>query len=60
VTYGVNFSERSRGYTHGAVLEFESREALQAYLGHDEHVRIVQRLNRLMPERLVVDYEPEQ
>ena len=33
------------------------REALQNYLQHPGHLGIVAVLNRLMPERLVVDYE---
>jgi hypothetical protein len=38
-------------------MHFESRDALTAYQEHPEHKRIVEVLNRLAPERLVVDYE---
>lgn len=57
LSWGPDFSGRGRGYTHGAVMHFESRDALTAYQEHPEHKRIVEVLNRLAPERLVVDYE---
>jgi hypothetical protein len=59
MSWGVNTSERSRGYTHGAVMHFADRTALQGYQQADGHRAIVQVLDRLMPERLVVDYETE-
>lgn len=58
-SYGVNFSERARGFTHGAVMEFADREALAGYQRDPKHVAVVEVLNRLMPDRMVVDYEPE-
>jgi hypothetical protein len=57
MSWGANFSERSKGYTHGAVIHFEDREALGVYQQHEKHRAIVQTLDRLMPERLVLDYE---
>ena len=57
LSWGPNFSARSKGYTHGAVMYFEDREALGAYLQNERHRTIVQTLDRLMPERLVLDYE---
>ena len=56
-TCGEDFSGRGKGYTRAAVMHFASREDLQAYLAHDLHRTIVETLNRLMPERLVIDYE---
>jgi Stress responsive A/B Barrel Domain len=59
MTHGPNFSERSKGYTHAAVLYFADRAALQGYQVADLHQRAVQVFDRLMPERMIVDYETE-
>lgn len=58
-SYGSDISARSKGYTHAAVITFADRDALQAYGVDDEHLRVVQILNRLAPDRLIVDYETE-
>lgn len=57
LTWGRDFSGRAKGYTHGAVLRFESREMLNAYAVDPIHLNVVDVLNRLAPERLVLDYE---
>lgn len=54
---GPNFSERAQGYTHAAVMYFADREALDGYLKHEQHLQVVAILNRLLPQRLVADYE---
>ena len=55
---GVNFSERAKGYTHGLVFRFKDRAAVEAYLAHPEHVRVVQKfLNPFRSDTLVFDYE---
>jgi hypothetical protein len=54
---GPNISERSRGYTHAATMRFQDAGTAQAYQTHPLHLEIVRVLNRLAPERLVVDYE---
>ena len=55
---GKNFSERSRGYTHGLFARFQTRDDLQAYLKHPEHLSAVKKLDALQEgERIVVDYE---
>ena len=56
LTVGENFSERSGGYTHGIFVRFESREDLQGYLKHPDHIAVVQKLDDLTT-RIVVDYE---
>jgi quinol monooxygenase YgiN len=56
-SWGNDVSGRGKGYTIAMVAHFTDREALQRYLGHPSHLEIVEALNRLMPERLVVDYE---
>jgi aminoglycoside phosphotransferase (APT) family kinase protein len=57
MTWGPDFSGRAKGYTHAAVLQFADRDALQSYLDHPEHKRVVEILNRLAPDRLIADYE---
>lgn len=56
MTWGRDISGRGKGYTTAAVMQFESRETLDQYQIHPEHQRVVQVLNRLMPDRLIVDY----
>ncbi len=57
LTWGSDFSGRGDGYTFGAVIHLADREALQHYLTHPGHLQVVDVLNRVMPERLVLDYE---
>lgn len=55
---GVNFSDRARGYTHGLVVRFTDRAALEVYGPHPEHQRVVQ--NYITPIRadvLAFDFE---
>jgi hypothetical protein len=59
LSWGPDFSGRSKGYTHGAVVYFENRDKLKAYQRDERHLKVVETLNRLMPDRLVVDYETE-
>jgi Stress responsive A/B Barrel Domain len=55
---GKNFSERSQGYTHGLFVRFQTRDDLQDYLKHPEHLSAVKKLDALQEgERIVVDYE---
>ena len=56
LTVGENFSERSGGYTHGLFVRFESREDLQRYMEHPDHLAVVEKLDRLTT-RIVADYE---
>jgi hypothetical protein len=55
---GTNFCDRAKGYTHGLVVRFANRAALDAYGPHPEHQRVVQ--NFIAPIRgdvLALDYE---
>jgi hypothetical protein len=53
---GENFSPRSGGYTHGIFVRFETREDLQGYMQHPDHLVAVEKLDRLTT-RIVVDYD---
>jgi hypothetical protein len=57
LTYGPDFSGRGKGYNFGAVLKFANRAGLNSYLEHERHLHVVQILNRLLPDRLIIDYE---
>jgi hypothetical protein len=58
VTSGVNFSERSKGFTHGLVYRFKDRAALDGYFPHPEHQRVVQKLlNPIRADTIIFDYE---
>jgi hypothetical protein len=55
---GVNFSDRAKGYTHGLVVRFTDRAALEAYVPHPEHQRVVQNfINPIRADILALDYE---
>ena len=55
---GTNFSDRAKGYTHGLVVRFTDRAALQAYGPHPEHQRVVQNLIKpIAADILALDYE---
>jgi len=55
---GANFCDRSQGYTHGLVVRFTDRAALQAYGPHPEHQRVVQNLIKpIAADILALDYE---
>lgn len=58
ITSGINFSDRSKGFTHGMVFRFKDRAALDGYFPHPEHQRVVQTiLNPIRADTLIVDYE---
>jgi len=55
---GVNFSARAQGYTHGFVVRFKDRAALDAYLPHPAHVAVVETHVKPLSEGvLALDYE---
>jgi hypothetical protein len=55
---GANFSDRAKGYTHGLVVRFKDRAALEAYSPHPEHQRVVQNfITPIRAEILALDYE---
>lgn len=59
MTWGPDFSGRGEGYVYAAVIRFADRQRLQQYQDDALHKQIVETFNRLMPERLIVDYEVE-
>jgi len=58
LTCGKNFSDRNQGYTHGMVVRFIDRAALEAYGPHPAHQHVVQNfISPIRADVLVVDYE---
>lgn len=58
LTCGENFTDRSKGFTHGLVVRFVDRAALEIYGPHEAHQHVVQ--NFILPIRaeiLALDYE---
>ena len=58
ITVGTNFSERSQGFTHGLLVRFQDRAALDTYIPHPAHEDA--RKNYILPiveDVLVVDFE---
>jgi hypothetical protein len=55
---GANFSDRAKGYTHGLVVRFADRSALEAYTPHPEHQRVLQNfISPIRADILALDYE---
>lgn len=56
---GANLSLRNQGYTHGIVMFFNDKEALDAYTPHPIHQRILEYLKPLLKQAAELDYEIE-
>lgn len=55
---GVNFCARAQGYTHGFVVRFQDRAALEAYQPHPAHQSVVEKHVKPISEAvLALDYE---
>lgn len=55
---GENFSERAQGFTHGLVVRFPDKAALEVYGPHPAHQHVVQTyISPVCADVLVVDYE---
>ena len=54
---GKDFSGRAGDYTHALFARFQDRDGLQEYLGHPEHLAVVEKLDAHTSGRLVADYE---
>jgi antibiotic biosynthesis monooxygenase (ABM) superfamily enzyme len=58
ISVGENFSERGGSFTHGLFVRFATPDDLHAYMGHPEHLKVVERLDALTEgDRIVVDYD---
>jgi hypothetical protein len=58
LTCGENFSDRAKGFHAGLYVRFRDRAALEAYLPHPEHLRVVQEIiNPIREDGIIVDYD---
>ena len=57
VKYGENFSLRAKGYTHGLIVEVETKEQVQEYATHPLHVPVVSALRVVLEDSLAFDFE---
>lgn len=55
---GANFTDRGKDFTHGLVVRFTDKAALEAYGPHPEHQRVVQNfINPIRADILAFDFE---
>ena len=54
---GVNSLENGTNYDLVLVADFESYEALAAYLAHPEHLKVADLVMRVREQRAAADYE---
>ena len=58
LSVGSNTSDRNKGFTHGLVVRFRDKAALEQYLPHPAHQEVVQqRIRPITEDLVVVDYE---
>ena len=57
IEVGIDFNKSAAAFDVVLYLEFDSKEDLQAYQKHPEHVKVVDFVNEIRDERAVVDYE---
>lgn len=56
-SYGVNVSQRSQGFTHGGVMKFQDKAALDGYSPHPIHQKLLDWLRPLLKIAAELDYE---
>ncbi len=54
---GINFNPTDAAYDIALYSEFDSREALEGYQNHPEHVKAMGFISQVRDHRIVVDYE---
>jgi hypothetical protein len=54
---GLNFSERETAFDIALLSEFDSKEDLEIYRTHPDHLKLIDFLNQHKRELAVVDYE---
>jgi len=54
---GVNFTDSERAFDLSLYSTFDTKEGLQAYAVHPEHLKVVELIKSVTLESKVVDYE---
>ena len=58
LSVGANFTDRGQGFTHGLVVRFPDKAALEVYGPHPAHQHVVQTfINPIRETVLALDYE---
>lgn len=57
IEVGININNSDAAYDVALYSEFDSREDLETYQKHPEHVKVVGLVNEIREARAVVDYE---
>jgi len=54
---GINFASEERAMDLSIITSFESKESLEAYAVHPEHLKVVDFIKQVVEYSKVVDYE---
>jgi len=58
IRWGRNESKRSEGYTHVVVVTANSKDAIQAYRVHPDHVKWATVIDRAEEHGIGIDFDP--
>jgi len=57
ISFGHNFSERSKGYTHAASITFADSQALKLFIANPFHQQLIKNsIKPILAEMIVLDY----
>ena len=59
IDVGINFSKEQRAMDMSIITSFESKEGLEAYAIHPEHLKVIDFIKQVVEYTKVVDYERE-
>jgi hypothetical protein len=59
IDVGINFSKEERAMDMSIITSFESKEGLEAYAVHPEHLKVIDFIKQVVEYTKVVDYERE-
>jgi hypothetical protein len=59
ISMGANFGPGNSEFTHGLVIRFEDKKALEGFMPHPNHVAAGTRLQEFFSDFLILDYETE-
>ncbi|RUM72455.1 MAG: Dabb family protein [Sulfurovum sp.] len=57
IDVGINFSKEERAMDMSIITSFESKEGLEAYAVHPEHLKVIDFIKQVVEYTKVVDYE---
>ncbi len=57
VEVGINFNDSEMAYDIALYTEFDSREDLDRYQNHEEHLKVAGYVRKVVSSRVVADYE---